>query len=646
MFMAAPTDLSVLLRLYTGKQNSPTIIIQDFSDYLQKYSRHYLQESPELVQYLDDTLSVVTRELERLEADRQVELASDSKGRRIVFVPQYCIDRIIQRYKEIDERPEIPFPLVSELHAGFPTPSLKQIHITTDFTSQGDDDSRTRTMLHQLIFPDDTAPLIYPGSISPEKMLDLAMAKIRMFLRKDESRDYIQKRMMVASPGKELTIKNQLIQFQTRPSESMRAFKHSGETFFFWSYLCSFIRQDYVKKVEKTPEETALMQSVYIAEYMNNFYKNRAQQELQRETALKNLELSFQKAPYYFDMETITRFTDSRGVPLLGQYRDTDLESFIKENTNDAGPASLPPLLVFRTETGNRYFVLKEKVVSMVVRLANEGRNIIKEKLTREWYQTLKAFDQEESMKNQHAFEKRLASLCQEYIPVLHGVVNASFIPLMAMDTTSELRDSQSGFRMFDHGRLVPYSVLLMLDRQELLTDTRIMLPFWYTIPVLSSIFALFMRPRKVRTHKESSRKISGPEERNANRETESTTGKDGDARAKRKQELKKAVAQVERRLVPEGSTLEKEMQARLDLWNRTLDPTIKNNLTEDVNSLVRDYIRRILKTIKASTFDLARIENLSETLVNSPGLIKIKNRDALLEYVELYIIQLVQNLN
>ena len=180
--MATPTELSVLLRIYTGKQKSPTVIIQDFCDYLQKYARHYLQQVPELAMYLNDTPSVVQKELERLEADRRVELSSDSKGRRVVFVPQFFIDRMTQRYRNIDEHPEIPYPLSSELPQGFPSASFRQVHITTDFAGMQETDNRSGAILNQLVFPDETPPLLYPGIISPEKMLDFALSKIRFFL--------------------------------------------------------------------------------------------------------------------------------------------------------------------------------------------------------------------------------------------------------------------------------------------------------------------------------------------------------------------------------------------------------------------------------------------------------------------------------
>ncbi|HOT62192.1 MAG TPA: hypothetical protein PLU93_04955 [Treponemataceae bacterium] len=634
--MAAPSDLSVLLRLYTSKYNTPTIVLSDFCDYLQKYARHYLEENPELVVYLEDTQNTVLAGLEKLEAESKAFVSADLKGKRTVFIPHFYIDRMVQRYRDIDERPEVPYPLAGEIPSGFPPSFLKPIHITSDFTDLLEGGERTNSFLYQMIFPDDTPPIVFPASVSPEKLLDLSLSKIRLFLRKDESRDYIQKRLMVANPGKEITIKNYLTQFLSRPSEAIRGLKHSGEAFLFWSYLCSFVRQDYTKKAEKTPEEHALIQSVFVTEYLNNFYKNKAQQDLQRETALKNLELCFQKPPYYYDMESIQRFSDSRGVPLLGQYKNTDLDAFIREKTSESSPNALPYLLVFKTEHGNRYFVLKEKLIPLIVKLCGECRKQVKDIITRSWYQLLIAYRQEGSMKSQADFEKKIEEVCREEAPILYSVLTASFMPLLAMESQGG-ESGSNGFRLFEHGRVLPYSELLMLDRQELLTDTRILLPFWYTLPVISAIVAFFRRPRSPRkAAKQATAKRVGTEEKE-----EGT----GESRQQRKAELRNAANEVERRLIPAGSSLDNELLASLDLWNRNLNPTAKMNLTEDVNSLIRDYVRRVVKTLKASSFDLERVENLATALVDTPSLMKIKHRDALLSYVQLYIIQLIKNI-
>jgi len=644
--MSAPTDLYVLLRLYTNKQNSPTVLIQDFCDYLQKYARHYLQEAPDLVMYLEDTATTVQKELEHLQDEAKLMLTTDVKGHKFVFVPQFLVDRIIQRYKELDEHTELPFPVANELPSEFPASYLKPLYITTDFGGLIEEGERTNSYLFQLIFPDDTPPMIYPASLSPEKLLDLSLAKIRLFLRKDESKDYIQKRMMLANPGKEMTIKNHLMQFQTRPTESLSAFKHSGDAYAFWSNLCSFIRQDYAKKNEKTPEEAALIQSIFIAEFLNDFYRNKTQQSLQRETALKNLELCFQKPPYYYDMDAITKFTDSRGVPLLGQYRSVDLEQFIREKSGDS-ESSLPPLLIFKPDSGKRFFILKEKVVPLVLRLCNETRKTIKDLLTHEWFELLSSYRYDEAMNSPNEYEKKIEGMCRTTNPILHALLSASFIPLLALEgSDSNDKDTPHGFRMFDHGRLLPYNVLLMLDRQEILTDSRILLPFWFTIPILSAIIRFFRRPRKKKTPSAGKKVVHQNEALEELDSAESKSDDAHDAMKQRKIALKRAVEEIEKRLISEGSTLEKELGEQLDLWNRNLDPGIKKNLTEDVNSLIRDYIRKTVKSIKVSTFDRAWVENLTTTLVDSPGLAKIKNREALTAYVQLYIIHLIKNIN
>lgn len=641
--MATPTDLSVLLRLYTGKQNSPSVSLTDFCDYLQKYARHYLQEAPELVSFLDNTENTVLKELEKLETESKIIISSDHKGHKHIFVPQFYIDRFSNRYKEIEERIEIPYPLPAELPSQFPTLLIKQAYISSDLQTLMENTERSPQLLYQLSFPDETAPILYPGNMLFSRLLDLSLSKIRMFLRKDESRDYIQKRIMVANPGKEISIKNYLTQFQTRPTESLESFKHSGEAFLFWSYMCSFIRQDYAKKTEKTPEEIALIQSIYIVEYSNNYFKTSTQQELQKETALKNLELAFQKAPYFFDMDAITRFTDSRGIPLLGQYKNVDLETFIKTKTGDPESHNLPDMLVFKTPTGQRYFLLKEKLYPLIIRLSNETRKTLKEVITQEWKALLLKFRQSEDMNNQASFEKKIEQLCLEHNPILHSVLTASFIPLLALEIPMQNTETPSSFKIFNHGRLLPWSELLMLDRHELFTDSRILLPFWYTIPIVSSLIAFFRRPRKkkIPIEKQHSLKTLDTQDK----EAEPTTTSQKDVHEKQRQDLKQAALAVEKKIIPSDSTIEKEMNVLLDHWNRNLDNESKNNLTEDVKSLIRDYMRKTLRTLRASTFNLDRINNLAEILVDTPSLSKIKNREALLAYTRLYIIYLIRNL-
>ena len=60
---------------------------------------------------------------------------------------------------------------------------------------------------------------------------------------------------------------------------------------------------------------------------------------------------------------------------------------------------------------------------------------------------------------------------------------------------------------------------------------------------------------------------------------------------------------------------------------------------------MVRDYMRKILRTLGATAFTVDRVKNLAQVLVDSPSVDKIKNHEALLMYTELYIVKLVKNI-
>ena len=79
--------------------------------------------------------------------------------------------------------------------------------------------------------------------------------------------------------------------------------------------------------------------------------------------------------------------------------------------------------------------------------------------------------------------------------------------------------------------------------------------------------------------------------------------------------------------------------------WNRMLTKQAYLNLTEDVNSLIRDYMRKVLRTISGQSFTIDRIQDLAETLCKTPNMQKITDQDSLYVYVQLYMIYLVKNL-
>nr|WP_044957787.1 hypothetical protein [Treponema denticola] len=619
--MTIYTDLLHLLRMFSLRRNSAQVTLQPFQDYLHRYARHFLQQKPELAVHLEISLETLLSELKKIQDDGDIEITTDKSNTTIIFVPYYHVDNISRQYAHLEQHPDIPFPLLSDLPRNFPGKLLKAISVSDDLAELAPG-SKENSFLYALNYNGDIPALIFPGSYTTEKLLNLALGKIKLFLSKDESRDYMQKRLMVANPGKEFTVKTFITKTMAHSVNSFQNVKESGDNYILWGQLCAFIKQEFVKKNEKLPDEIALLQAAGILEYLNNYYRNKTQKDIQTDTALKNLLLAFQKAPYYFTMKQITQFTDSRGVPLLGQYSEETLQNFMKQKASSSEKYIIPDILTFTNASNDRFYLLTEKVVPLLISLINEARKPVRELCIKKWHEMLMNFEQDDSIKNDTAFNELLREITAHSAPNLYGLLNAPFILSIIADPRLNEIQAMEINRIFPAGKPAAYSEILMLNRHEILSDTKILLPFWYTIPIISSIIAFFKRKKKT------------PQP--AQPEKKETTYK------KPKQRLKDAAEKISAEFIPEGMTLDQTLEKALDEWNQTLGHPARENLTEDVNALIRDYLRGINRTLSFSSFTADRVRSLAKTLLESSSLLKIKERKALQNYAELYIVKLV----
>lgn len=626
--MAVNVRLPDILRTYALRFNSPFVGISELTDYLRKYAQRNIAEKPDVASFIDISETRLLTELEALESEGKVELIDDKRKGKVVFVPFYFLDKVTRQYEMIREKPELPFPLASAIPQNFSKRFLRYIRINTDFTEL-QPEPENDTFLYQLMFPDDTPPLIFPGNFSTDQMLDLAIAKLRFFFQKDELRDFIQKKLITANPGKEYSIRKFILTIQAHSSEAMYTLKKSGDVYLYWSYLCSVVKQEFSKKTEKMSDEITILQAIFIIEYLNNYYRNKTQQSLQRETALKDLDLALQKPPYYFNKAAIVNFKDSRGVPLLGQYSQSDLEEYIQEKTGSDGDANLPDLLSFKTPDGERYYIMLDKTVPLIISLVNDNRKKLRDVCLKKWYQQLIRFEQSDAMHTDSAFNQLLKTLCAEYVPILYALLGAPFIPMLSADKRITEHQAAEIRRIFSRDRLLSYTDLFMMNRQELLTDAKILLPFWYTIPIISSIIAFFMRPKKARRSA-----------RMGNSKAESLPQQPGTTN--KKISPREIASELQAEFIPANKSLQDCIIEQLDLWNTIIDPAIRKQNTDDVNSFIRDQVKIAHRTQSFTKLTSDRIRNLADAIVSTPGLAKVKNKGALRLYTEYYILWLV----
>lgn len=643
--MTTTSNIQVLLRSYASHQNSAQVNVADFCDYIKKYAQHHANDQPELLPYINNSTELVKKELERLAQERQVLYIAADPEKKEVIVIHYYIDKCLSVYQNIRKNPVIPYPFDTDLPKNAPTEILKRESADVYLAEQESSKSAT---LYCLQLPRGLPSILCPSSLPIEDLMIIALLKFQTKLQKDEFHDYFLKKLQVANPGKDLTVKNFFSMVTKKTDEAIRSIKNASDTFYQWNQLCFFIRQDYEKSTDLTAEDISLLQSIYILEFCVTSYRNKAQQNLQKETALKNLELNLNKPPYYFTRENINMFSDSRGVPLLGQYSDKDLNDYIQNATTESEDNKLPLLLNFKGINNVKTYVLKAKVLPLIVRLCTDARETIRDQITKDCFNDLKNFSSVPEMKNQELFEKTLENAVKIKSPILYALLNAPFLKALQYESRGMTELVTGHIHLFTDGEVSPYSELLMLSKEEILTDARILLPVWYTIPGFSWLVSLFKgqpKQKKQKPQKQATQKKMIASDEAESFDIPSPLSQQDASAASRKEELKQAALEAEKHYVPQGSTIERELSSYEHAWNRMLSKQARDNLTEDVNSLIRDYMRKILRTLRANNFTPERINNLATTLVKTPGMQKIQDQAELHMYVQLYMVKLIKGL-
>lgn len=634
--MATSVNLSSILRNFATKQESPFVYIRDFCDYIKKYAAKNLEQQPNLVQYIEISESSLTKELEELASKHEVYLTTQG-GKPVVIVITYYSVLYANRFKDIISNITVPFPCVTDLPKQLPVEAIEKTDASEIIPKLQQEQDVKSPVLYCMMMPRDIPAILFPACVPVQFLTRAAMAKIRHMLKKDEYHDYFQKKLRNANPTKEIGSQTFYTRFLQHPDNADQTFDFNGDAFYFWSQLCYFIRIDFEKIKDRTIEDINVLQALSICEIWMMSLKEKANAQQVREDALRELEAALARPPFFYSMDSILKIRDSKGALLYGQYNEDDLKEFLQKLTTESENNELPKILVFKVETGARYFIYKQRVFQLVVRLANEAHDTIEKDLTDKWFNSLSEYSKLPEMKDKKAFETVLKDEVRTLSPVLWSLLNANFLTMLNYE--NDHSENANSFHIFSNGKLLPYSELLMLSNSSILSTAKIMLPFWHTIPILSWIMSMInSKKNEKKPRKKAIKEFSADD-------IPDDTPKQSPGRyVNKKEAVIEAARNVADELVPSGSTIDRELDSYLKLWNKMITKEAHASLTEDVNSLIRDYTRKVMRTISASTFTVDRVRTLAETLVKTPNMQKIKENDALTMYVELYILHLLSN--
>lgn len=626
--MVAISNLSSILKHYANRQKSPFIDFREFCDYVKKYAEHHVEEESSLVRYLGDSSQTISAELLGLSEKNIVGLIENNNRKTIICV-QYISNIIALKYKEMITNVSIPYPIVTDLPKNFPLSLIEKKQASEYIIKNLNKKPENLPNLYILEFANEMTSLLVPAIVPIKVLLETAQKKIKKILKKEEYHDYFIKKLRSTNPTKEISIKSFFTHFVDTQDDKFIDFDQ-GDDYYLWNQTLYFIRQDFSKIQDKTIEDINILQSVQISEIHSTFLKQKFQNQQKREDALKELEAALAKTPYFFSMNQILKFQDKNGRLLYGRYSEEDLKEFLTKMTQEGPLNQLPQLLIFKVDSGTRYYVYKKKVIQVVVRLCNEANVSIGKALETKWYNCLLNYEKLKEMTDNVAFEKVLRKMVEEHSPVLYALLNANFMSLLALEKDDD--ETMEGFHLFVNQHLLSYQELLMLKNNQILANAKSRLPLIYTIPIISWIISLFgssnrKKQKIVEAPKKEEKSIVQKEKQKSKAEIISSKAKD-----------------IITEIIPEGSSVDRELDFLEKQWNKLISKDARMNLTEDVNSLIRDYTRKVANTISSQSFSRERIENLANTLVKTPNMQKIKEEKSLKEYVILYMLRLLSN--
>jgi hypothetical protein len=626
-----------IMRAYSKKNNSPYISnINAFITFLSKYAARQAAAQPEWAEWTSETsLKFWNAMSEYTEDGRCIMLTDTPEGR--IYLPYYLVDKLKEAYRDLDESADMPFPNEEYFNIELPQEHVQLLRLETELAPFFEKPSSRFLPVIKLVFSENSLNALVLAPMLPLRLLEAAILKVRFYIKQHNNKEYFMHKLLPMFQGKEGSMREILEMLHARPLDCLNSIQGGGEiTYIFWASLCSFIKKDIRKKNERLPADIAVLEGIFIIETCLNLYKSKVQRERERETALRNLDQLMDKPPYYFTQDQIVKFADSKGTPLLSQYTEADLNTYIKKKVNESQNGLIAEWLVVQMRGGEQYYLKKDKYLPLVTRLILDAQGPMKQELTGRWTALLKNFKSEPAMENDAEFERLLAGLNTAMNPLLNTFLDDKKLPWVYDELERTQKVIPPVSRIFDQGKLIPYSLLFLMKRKELLLDIKLSISFWYSIPIISSIIAFFSRlgKKKKKNHPAVKKTVENSESK------EGAAGKD------HFKEFINSVREIENQLVPINKDIDSYLKELQNIWGRVLDPKAQQNLVEDVNSLLRDNLRRIIRVWGKQRLSQINLQDIVLGIINgTPSLQKITSQDALLLYMQIYMVKMLKTI-
>jgi hypothetical protein len=657
-------DIINSLQKHADTNQSPLIDYKIFLDWLRQYAQN--DNNAGLLNKINDHQIEIIPSFVEWEYRGKCTLVRKDGIVTSIIIHSILEDKIKHKYYLIENDPHIAFP--SEENFKFPLPPkvVENIDINSGFVNLLGSLESFKKSIIKLSFPHNVQNLIVPKEYVKTKLLECCVYKIRNYLQERMNVGYMTSRLEVVLSGTLSAIKNMLNDIVTKPKKAVnQLYEVDDFVFKFWSQLSNVMIQDFKEKKDKLSDEHGYCQSAYILGLYIGYQKAIIQKRYQKNLDLKHLEILVKKPPYAFTLNDLYDLKDSKGIRYSEKYSRDFIHDFIHKSTKVETATELPFLIRIKVDGKTEFFIQKDLIVPLFLNKLHECSRILRLDLMEEWQALLKNNIKIPSMKDDLDFSENLRRRIKRQYKLLYALLNPHLLYISKLESNISQNNLLSIERCFAKGnKLKTLPELLSLNRTKLLREVKTVLPLWFTMPIIKQFFFLFRwlfgkgrqkRKQILNTLWESIKYEFNKdvkhdyadlimEHKNEQSVDTEKTHIDALVHTKDKsQKYKQAVNKIKESLIGSHTTLDEKLEELAEKWNPLFDPSAKKDLVEDVNALIRDFLRSIKRTFKIKPPTLEQVRNLASDLAMNKNLKDIKRKESLRMYIEIYMIKVLE---
>ncbi|MDR0909097.1 MAG: hypothetical protein LBM77_04965, partial [Spirochaetaceae bacterium] len=293
-------DVYGLLERFAVKSQSPAIEVGIFVKALQSYAQRNEDELPEMDEWAAKPAELFRENIIPYEKQKKVKFFTDVRGMEQVFLPEIFVTMLSNDYAMVENDTSLPFPDEKKYEGVVPPEFLRQIDVYDELNVYFERPQSTNLPILKLVLHNSLSGIFVLAPDLPRRVLEIAIIKIRAFLRTHGNSEFYTHRLTASSEGRANLIKDMINQIESRPVECVTEIESGADNInIFWLNFCSSVRSQFELKTNFENEDVAVMQSIVIIEALCSYYKVNAVYQRNKTLGLQALESKLRHTPFY-----------------------------------------------------------------------------------------------------------------------------------------------------------------------------------------------------------------------------------------------------------------------------------------------------------------------------------------------------------